>query len=51
MAGVLKPAPHSLRTRVAGYVALTKPRIIELLLNEERTFPVSRHWLEQFTSN
>jgi protoheme IX farnesyltransferase len=29
---VLKPAPHPLRTRLAGYVALTKPRIIELLL-------------------
>jgi heme o synthase len=29
---VLKPAPHPLRARVAGYVALTKPRIIELLL-------------------
>ena len=29
---MLKTAPTSLRTRVAGYVALTKPRIIELLL-------------------
>lgn len=29
---MLKPAPHPLRTRLAGYVALTKPRIIELLL-------------------
>jgi heme o synthase len=29
---VLKPAPSPLRTRIAGYVALTKPRIIELLL-------------------
>jgi protoheme IX farnesyltransferase len=29
---VLKPAPSPLRDRVAGYVALTKPRIIELLL-------------------
>ena len=29
---MLKPASHPLRTRVAGYVALTKPRIIELLL-------------------
>jgi protoheme IX farnesyltransferase len=29
---VLKQAPSSLRVRVAGYIALTKPRIIELLL-------------------
>jgi protoheme IX farnesyltransferase len=29
---VLQPAPHPLRARLAGYVALTKPRIIELLL-------------------
>jgi protoheme IX farnesyltransferase len=29
---VLKPAPSPLRARLAGYVALTKPRIIELLL-------------------
>ena len=29
---VLQQAPSSLRARVAGYVALTKPRIIELLL-------------------
>jgi protoheme IX farnesyltransferase len=29
---VLKPAKSPLRTRVAGYIALTKPRIIELLL-------------------
>jgi heme o synthase len=29
---MLSPAPPSLRRRVAGYVALTKPRIIELLL-------------------
>jgi len=29
---VLKPASHPLRARLAGYVALTKPRIIELLL-------------------
>ena len=29
---MLKPATHPLRTRIAGYVALTKPRIIELLL-------------------
>jgi protoheme IX farnesyltransferase len=29
---VLKPATTPLRARVAGYVALTKPRIIELLL-------------------
>jgi len=29
---VLKPAPSPLRARIAGYVALTKPRIIELLL-------------------
>jgi len=29
---MLQPAPLPLRTRVAGYVALTKPRIIELLL-------------------
>jgi protoheme IX farnesyltransferase len=29
---MLSPAPLSLRRRVAGYVALTKPRIIELLL-------------------
>jgi protoheme IX farnesyltransferase len=29
---VLKPSRAPLRTRVAGYVALTKPRIIELLL-------------------
>ena len=29
---VLKPAKSPLRTRIAGYVALTKPRIIELLL-------------------
>ncbi len=29
---MLKPAPHPLRVRLAGYVALTKPRIIELLL-------------------
>ena len=29
---MLKPAPHPLRARLAGYVALTKPRIIELLL-------------------
>jgi protoheme IX farnesyltransferase len=28
----LKPAPSPLRARIAGYVALTKPRIIELLL-------------------
>ncbi|WP_421121925.1 heme o synthase [Aquihabitans daechungensis] len=28
----MKPAPSPLRARVAGYVALTKPRIIELLL-------------------
>jgi protoheme IX farnesyltransferase len=28
----LKPAPSPLRARLAGYVALTKPRIIELLL-------------------
>jgi protoheme IX farnesyltransferase len=29
---VLKPATHTTRARLAGYVALTKPRIIELLL-------------------
>ena len=29
---MLKPAPSPLRARIAGYVALTKPRIIELLL-------------------
>jgi len=29
---MLSPAPPSFRRRVAGYVALTKPRIIELLL-------------------
>ena len=29
---MLKQAPSSLRVRVAGYIALTKPRIIELLL-------------------
>src|SRR5690606_11921831 len=29
---MLSPAPLSFRRRVAGYVALTKPRIIELLL-------------------
>ena len=29
---MLQPAPSPLRVRVAGYVALTKPRIIELLL-------------------
>jgi protoheme IX farnesyltransferase len=29
---VLQPAPSPLRVRLAGYVALTKPRIIELLL-------------------
>jgi protoheme IX farnesyltransferase len=29
---MLSPAPPSLRRRVAGYIALTKPRIIELLL-------------------
>jgi len=29
---VLKPAPRPLRSRVGAYVALTKPRIIELLL-------------------
>jgi protoheme IX farnesyltransferase len=29
---MLSPAPPNLRRRVAGYVALTKPRIIELLL-------------------
>ena len=29
---MLKPAPSTLRARVAGYVALTKPRIVELLL-------------------
>ncbi len=29
---MLQQAPSSLRARVAGYVALTKPRIIELLL-------------------
>jgi protoheme IX farnesyltransferase len=29
---MLSPAPPSLRRRIAGYVALTKPRIIELLL-------------------
>jgi heme o synthase len=29
---VLKPAPSPLRARLAGYLALTKPRIIELLL-------------------
>ena len=29
---MLKPAASPLRTRLAGYVALTKPRIIELLL-------------------
>jgi protoheme IX farnesyltransferase len=29
---VLQQAPSPLRTRIAGYVALTKPRIIELLL-------------------
>ncbi|MDH4169562.1 MAG: heme o synthase [Acidimicrobiia bacterium] len=29
---MLQPAPLSLRARLAGYVALTKPRIIELLL-------------------
>jgi protoheme IX farnesyltransferase len=29
---MLSPAPPPLRRRVAGYVALTKPRIIELLL-------------------
>jgi protoheme IX farnesyltransferase len=29
---VLKLASHPLRARIAGYVALTKPRIIELLL-------------------
>ncbi len=29
---MLQPAPLPLRARVAGYVALTKPRIIELLL-------------------
>jgi protoheme IX farnesyltransferase len=29
---MLSPAPPSLRRRVAGYLALTKPRIIELLL-------------------
>ncbi|MEZ5181299.1 MAG: heme o synthase [Acidimicrobiales bacterium] len=29
---MLKPASHPLRARLAGYVALTKPRIIELLL-------------------
>ena len=29
---VLQQAPSPLRVRVAGYVALTKPRIIELLL-------------------
>ncbi|WP_426574764.1 heme o synthase [Aquihabitans sp. McL0605] len=29
---MLKPAQSPLRSRVAGYVALTKPRIIELLL-------------------
>ncbi len=29
---MLRPAPPSLRTRLGGYVALTKPRIIELLL-------------------
>ena len=32
MGAVLKPAPSPLRVRLAGYVALTKPRIIELLL-------------------
>ncbi|MGN6692629.1 MAG: heme o synthase [Aquihabitans sp.] len=32
VADVLKPAPSPLRARLAGYVALTKPRIIELLL-------------------
>jgi protoheme IX farnesyltransferase len=29
---VLQEAPFTLRQRLAGYVALTKPRIIELLL-------------------
>ncbi len=29
---MLQPAPSPLRVRLAGYVALTKPRIIELLL-------------------
>jgi protoheme IX farnesyltransferase len=29
---MLSPAPPTLRRRIAGYVALTKPRIIELLL-------------------
>ena len=29
---MLKQAPSTLRARVAGYVALTKPRIVELLL-------------------
>jgi protoheme IX farnesyltransferase len=29
---MLSPAPPSIRRRIAGYVALTKPRIIELLL-------------------
>ncbi|MCU1455453.1 MAG: ctaB [Acidimicrobiales bacterium] len=29
---MLKPAPRSLRSRAGAYVALTKPRIIELLL-------------------
>ena len=29
---MLQEAPFTLRQRVAGYVALTKPRIIELLL-------------------
>ena len=29
---MLQTAPHPLRARLAGYVALTKPRIIELLL-------------------
>jgi protoheme IX farnesyltransferase len=32
VAGVLRPAPRTLRSRVGAYVALTKPRIIELLL-------------------
>ena len=32
MGAVLKPAKSPLRVRLAGYVALTKPRIIELLL-------------------
>ena len=29
---MLSPAPPTLQRRIAGYVALTKPRIIELLL-------------------